>query len=305
MAFFYTLQTLSARKDKFDIGIHLRNKFLALFSRNTMYYSSLSSSIPFESLAATQKPLFKDKSIPERTLPFKRIFTKNVIFTLITTAFFDFHLGAFGNLWPLLLSTPRSTTPSTLPFHFTGGLGMPSATVGLATSILGILGILLQLFLYPSVHARLGTVRAFRYFLALFPLAYFLAPYLSVLYSSTPAPQPSSGLLVWSGITFVLLLQVMARTFALPATIILLNNCSPHPSVLGTVHGMGQSVSAALRTIGPVVAGRWYGAGLENGIVGLGWWGVAGVAALGCGTALQVYEGSGHEIKLDGEEEVY
>jgi hypothetical protein len=152
----------------------------------------------------------------------------------------------------------------------------------------------LQVFLYPPVQARLGTLGSFTIFLYLFPPAYFLAPYLAVL--------PTTAL-VWIGITIVLLLQVTARTFALPATIILLNNCSPHPSVLGTVHGIGQSVSATFRTVGPVVGGWWFGIGLEKGMVGLAWWGVAGVALAGCVTGGWVYEGSGHEIFLDGENE--
>jgi hypothetical protein len=162
---------------------------------------------------------------------------------------------------------------------------------------------LLQLFLYPPVQARLGTLLSFRLFLLLFPFAYFLAPYLAVLPSSVTAPEAASGGFIWIGIVVVLLLQVTARTFTLPATIILLNNCSPHPSVLGTVHGIGQSVSAAFRTIGPVVGGWWYGAGLEKGVVGAAWWGIAGVSAAGCVTAVWVYEGSGHEIYLQGEGE--
>ncbi|KAJ3558710.1 hypothetical protein NPX13_g9657 [Xylaria arbuscula] len=95
----------------------------------------------------------------------------------------------------------------------------------------------------------------------------------------------------------------MARTVTLPASIILLNNCSPHPSVLGLVHGLGQSVSAGFRTVGPVVGGWWYGASLEAGVVGASWWGVAGVAALGCASSFFIYEGSGHEIVLEGEED--
>jgi hypothetical protein len=178
---------------------------------------------------------------------------------------------------------------------------MPASTVGIATSILGILGMALQIFLYPSIQERLGTLLSFRYFLYLFPIAYFVAPYLSVLPSSTLPPDPASGFGIWAGITIVLLLQVTARTFALPATIILLNNCSPHPSVLGTIHGLGQSVSATFRTVGPIVAGWWFGAGLDKGIVGAAWWGTAGVAGAGCLTALCVYEGSGHEIFLPGE----
>ena len=65
---------------------------------------------------------------------------------------------------------------------------------------------------------------------------------------------------------------------------------------------MGQSVSAAFRTVGPVVAGWWYGAGLEGGVVGMAWWATAGVAGAGCVVAMWVYEGSGHEVFLPGEE---
>lgn len=120
---------------------------------------------------------------------------------------------------------------------------MAAATVGLATSILGMLGMALQLFLCPTVHAALGTLRSFRYLLFLFPIAYRLAPYLAVVPSSSTALAPAAGGFISIGITLVLLLQETARTFALPATITLINNCSPHPSVLGTVHGMGQRVS--------------------------------------------------------------
>ncbi|OAA54644.1 MFS transporter [Cordyceps fumosorosea ARSEF 2679] len=247
-----------------------------------------------------------------RRLPFSRIWTSNVIFTLVTTAFYDFHLGAFGNIWSLFLSTPRYAAPESsptaaankrsLPLLFTGGLGMPASTVGIATSILGVIGMGLQLTLYPPVQARLGTMRSFRWFLPLFPVCYLLVPYLAILPSSADSPA-ASGPLVWLGIVVVLLLAVTARTFTLPASIILLNNCSPHPSVLGTVHGLGQSVSAGFRTVGPVVGGWWYGYGLDIGMVAWGWWGVAGVAAVGCLTALGMYEGSGHEVRLEGEEE--
>jgi hypothetical protein len=258
-----------------------------------------------------------------RRLPFSRIWTKNVIFTLVTGLFYDFHLGsvipspcvtyltgsrAFTNLWTLFLSTPRflateSAFKRSLPFSFTGGLGMSAATVGVATSFLGILGMLLQIFLYPPIQARLGTLRSFKYFAILFPVAYFIAPYLAILPSSSVAPAAASGAFIWIGIILVLLFQVTARTFTLPATIILLNNCSPHPSVLGTIHGLGQSVSAGFRTVGPVVGGWWYGKGLDVGVVGAAWWGTAIMSAACCVTALGMHEGSGHEVFLEGEED--
>lgn len=101
----------------------------------------------------------------------------------------------------------------------------------------------------------------------------------------------------------ILFLQVAARTFALPATIILLNNCSPHPSVLGTIHGLGSSVSSTFRTVGPIASGKWYAMGLEQGIIGLGWWGITIISLVGCVSGFWVKNGTGWEIKLPGEEE--
>ncbi|KAK4960793.1 hypothetical protein LTR66_012872, partial [Elasticomyces elasticus] len=96
---------------------------------------------------------------------------------------------------------------------------------------------------------------------------------------------------------------VAARTFALPASIILLNNSSPHPSVLATIHGLGQATSATFRTVGPMLAGYWYGVWTERGLVGMAWWIVAFVSAIGCGASFYVKNGNGHEVFLPGERE--
>ncbi|KAL4934259.1 ASST-domain-containing protein [Aspergillus undulatus] len=244
-----------------------------------------------------------------RILPFRRIWTKNVLCTLLAQAFFDFQMGAFNNLWLLFLSTPRydandpASPAQSLPFIFTGGLGMLPQSVGFATAILGVIGMILQFTIYPSINGRLGTAKSYQYFLTLFPVAYAFAPYIALAPSSTPPPNQANGGWVWFSIIVVLFLQVTARTFTLPTSIILLNNCSPHPSVLGTIHGIGQSVSSAFRTIGPIFSGSWYGYGLEIGTVGFAWWLIALVSVFGCVAAIFVYEGSGHEVFLPGEEE--
>lgn len=300
------------------MGLHLAARMKRVILRRPVdrEYSPVrawdTSDVQMDRLADKYAAAAPPRDRSTRRLPFRRIWTRNVIFTLITGAFYDFHLGAFTNLWTLFLSTPRylpedasgsTNQQRSMPFSFTGGLGMPASTVGVATSFLGMLGMILQIFMYPPIHARLGTLRSFRWFLLLFPVAYFFAPYLAVLPSSVPAPDPASGFFIWAGIIIVLFLQVLARTFTLPASIILLNNCSPHPSVLGTVHGLGQSVSAGFRTVGPVVGGWWYGAGLNINMVGAAWWEVAGMSALGCISAVFIYEGSGHEIYLEGEKD--
>ncbi|EMD00555.1 hypothetical protein BAUCODRAFT_61638 [Baudoinia panamericana UAMH 10762] len=261
-----------------------------------------------------------------QTLPFRRIWTTNVLWTLATIAIFDFHMGAFANLWILFLATPRefvhgvpddSQTASNAAavsmkdkhiaprgaFKFSSGLAFPPPTIGFAMAIIGIIGVALQFLLYPWANSRFGLMRCFRGSLFLFPAAYYLAPYIALLPSATSPPGPASGWTVWLGISFVLFLQVAARTFALPASIILLNNSTPHPSVLATIHGIGQACSATFRTVGPILAGYWYGIWTERGVIGMSWWIVASIAALGCVASFWVRNGSGHEIFLPGEEQ--
>ena len=281
---------------------------------------------------------------PVQRLPFRRIWTSNVLWVLLSVGIFDFHMGAFASLWILFLATPRVFFPGNEPvnptppsladgapaavaaavgaaggeqmqsrsihtvavrsiFKFSAGLNFPPPTIGFAMAIIGFIGVALQFLLYPWANSRFGLMRSFRGSLFMFPLAYSLAPYIALLPSASPPPDPSSGWVVWLGISFVLFLQVAARTFALPATIILINNSSPHPSVLATIHGIGQATSATFRTLGPMLAGYWFGTWTERGVIGMAWWITGIVASFGCVASFWVRNGSGHEIFLPGEEE--
>ena len=101
----------------------------------------------------------------------------------------------------------------------------------------------------------------------------------------------------------VLAVQVLGRTFALPAAIILVNNCSPSSRVLGTVHGVAQSASSAARTIGPILGAWGFGKGLDEGVVGAVWWGLAGMAVVGFSVSGFVREGNAMEVEAGGKEE--
>lgn len=226
------------------------------------------------SVSSTPPPPSK---LPKSAPPFYHAITPNVLLVLATVAIMDFQMGAFASLWTIFLSSARRTDEEKatirLPFVFTGGLQFSLPTIGLAMSILGFAGIILQLTLYPSVNARFGLLRSTRWSLVVFPLAYALAPYLSLLISVP--------FLLWLGIVVVVVLQVAARTFAIPGLVLLTNNASPSPAMLGTIHGMGAATSSAFRTIGPIVAGHWYGQGIEKGVVGWAWWWLALVSFTG------------------------
>ena len=300
--------------DRPDLGIRVGRKLAVLLRGRRHDYSSLPANdeeddvvveLAPDDTAATRKP--RAKRFTQR-LAFRRILTRNVALTLFAQFLMTFHIGTFNSLWFVFLSTPvhdpsDSDHATRLPFRFTGGLGLQPQSVGVAMAVLGVIGINLQLFLYPRISARLGTIRSWRLFLLCFPLTYFLVPYLSVVPSAADPPHAKTGAAVWASLLGVLLVQVLGRTFALPAQTILVNNCSPHPSVLGTVHGLGQSVSSGARTIGPMIGGFVYGIGLNAGYVGLVWWCLSGIAVCGCLASLLVREGDGHEIWLEGDEE--
>ena len=321
-------ETHEILKDRPDYGVQFR-KWVArtIFrSRAKVEYAPITYQVnrleaeDVERTASNQTPKVR------RKLPFRRIWTRNVLCTLLSHGLLAMHVGTFSNLWFVFLSTPRydpsyherrsaDASPAEplhdvppdyqpkLPFTFTGGLALPPPSIGTALAILGVIGISLQLLLYPRLSFKLGTTKSLRFSLLLFPLSYFLVPYLAIIPSSNPPPEQASGPWIWIGITLVLCIQVMARTFALPASAILVNNSSPHPSILGTLHGIAQSVSSATRTVGPVLAGWIYGVGLEKGIVGLSWWCMSGIAVLGAVAGRFVREGDGHEIWLEGEKE--
>lgn len=216
------------------------------------------------------------------------------------------HIGAFANLWYVFLSTPRAAPhPSDSGndlFHFTGGLALPPAQIGMAMSILGGLGIVIQLFVYPGLSHALGTVSTFRASLLIFPIVYFITPFLALVPSDAAYPLPASGPWIWLGVLSFLGLHVLARTFAMPSATILVNNCCPHPSVLSTIHGVAQSVSSGMRMLGPILGGLGFGVGLENGVVGAAFWALMGVASLGTLVGLCAREGSGHEVFMEGDE---
>ncbi|GFF91037.1 uncharacterized membrane protein YCR023C [Aspergillus udagawae] len=199
-----------------------------------------------------------------------------------------FHTSAFNAMTFVFLPTPRAPENSRQGFfHFSGGLGLPSSRVGLATAIIGVIGLPLQIFVYPQVQSRLGTLTSFRTFLPFSPVAYTLMPFLVLI--------PRYPWLVWPAFTVVVGLQVISRTFALPAAIILVNNCVADPSILGTVHGVAQSIASAARTLGPFIGGWGLGLGLKNNLVGGIWWALALEALVGWLLLWTIYEGKGIE----------
>lgn len=204
----------------------------------------------------------------KRRPPFRSIFTARTVAALVSFGLLPLHNSAFMHIFPVYLSTPHAPSSSYANLlSFTGGLGLRSSTIGIWLGAFGIAGILLQLFIYPHLQARLGTLGVFKVSLVIFPAVYLLAPYLSVL--------PDEGRWAWTrwpALAAIVWGQIMARTMAIPSTVILLTEAAPAKNVLGTVHGAGNMLASLARAVGPAVGGAVYAAGVTDGVVGAVWW---------------------------------
>ena len=235
-------------------------------------------------------------------LTFRRIWTRNVLCTMLAHFIIAGHLGTFTNLWAIFLSTPvEKANRQHPPIQFNGGLGMQPREVGFAMSALGVLGVTLQLVVYPMLNDRFGTITIWQGALFVFPIVYTLAPFPSLVASESA--KGGKSVMAWIAMLFVLFLFVMGRTGVTPATTLLINDCTPHPSVRGTIHTAGTVIGNLSRSLFPIIAFSIFGKGLDIGVVGLGFWCLAGLAILACVASRWVMEGSnGKEIVLEGEE---
>ncbi|KAK1579362.1 major facilitator superfamily domain-containing protein [Colletotrichum navitas] len=198
------------------------------------------------------------------------------LIVLCTVAILEFHLGAFGSLWPLFVVADRRKpeAPVRLPFVFSGGLQLKNSDIGLAVGALGFIGVILQLTAVPHITTKFGAVRAFKATLPLFPASLFIAPYLTFL-------TPDSPHALWLGLLLVLFLHVLGRSFGILVTILLVNQSTAQPSRRGTVHGIANTVASTFRTAGSIAGGSLFGLGVERNLAGLGWWITGGVSILG------------------------
>lgn len=218
------------------------------------------------------------------TKKFGMILTRPVVITLSTYVLLMFHAPTFMYLFPLFLSTPRieEKQPRTW-LRFNGGLELPISTIGFVGSSLGVFGICLQLLVYPQLAAYVGNARLHKRLLIVFPVCYFLMPYISFI---PPKPQ----YLAIMGALPLAAFGVIGRAFCNPPMVVLITNASPNKLLMGTVHGLTHSITSIARMLGPFLIGNLYSLGIKYNMIELAWWFMAAIAILEIFVALYLKE---------------
>ncbi|KAI0890914.1 MFS general substrate transporter [Annulohypoxylon nitens] len=265
-------ETLPGKEDRSDVGLRAGAAIMRwtehMLYRRRQYVRIDSSEDTFLGQARSdlEKPVPETMPGGDREIPFQNIWTRRVLCALVSFGLLPLHNSAFMHIFPVYLSSPPADNNEATFFAFAGGLGLRSSTIGVWLSTFGICGILLQLFIYPRLQVRIGTRGVFHIALFLFPVTYAIAPYLSLLAGE------GDGVLRWIFLGLVVCSQIMARTMAIPSTVILLTEAAPSKKVLGTIHGAGNMLASLARTVGPAIGGYVFALGVSEGVIGLVWW---------------------------------
>ena len=190
---------------------------------------------------------------------------------------------------PVFLSTDISDVPPSLPFKFLGGFALSSKTIGLILSVQGFYSMIAQLFLFPVVVKKFGSLTTFRFVVISWPLLYFIVPYLVLL-----PPRFQMG-----GIFFCQFWRVTAQVLSYPSSAILLTNSAPSMLVLGMINGVAASTASLSRAFGPTVTGIIHAWGLKMGYNGLAWWASGLVCIVGAIESMWMREGIGRMDTID------
>ncbi|TLS26489.1 hypothetical protein PpBr36_04262 [Pyricularia pennisetigena] len=246
-----------------------------------------------------------EPKIPSR-LPTTRMFTKNMFITLLACFICDTHLTVASVSFPNLLVTPVSTAEEEsrreLPFFFGGGAGFTPLPLAVYTVMYGVFSIPLQLFLYPRLTQRLGALHVWRIFYLAFPLLYYAYPFAALVPSSTPPPAGKTGVPIWLVIIALQMLTALMTSTVTPSQTVLINSACPHPSALARTHSFAFVLSTATRACSTALGGALLGYSASHNVTGLVFWICAALAALGACLNPFLKEGSGHEIRLPGDD---
>ena len=162
------------------------------------------------------------------------------------------------------------TAPS-LPFKFAGGFALSTKEIGFMMAVQGVYSMIAQLWFFPFLIRRMGTLATFRMVVAIWPLLYLAVPYLILLPPTLQTP----------GIYFCLMTKITFQVIAFPSNAILLTNAAASKKVLGTINGVAGSATCLARAFGPTVTGAIHSAGLKFGFSGPAWWVGGIVCAIG------------------------
>lgn len=191
----------------------------------------------------------------------KDVFNRDTVLLLVTYLIFQLSNISYNSLYPIFASAPPPT-----------GRDLSPEEIGLSLAFAGVVTILFQVGVFGKLRDKMGNRYTYRAGLAGFVAAFLMMPWVGYKNSKNGDGGMSSGKIwLWVELGFVLLVKTVAAVGGLTSALLLVSpwylvmmaqalitqitNSAPNHSVLGTLNGLAQTLSAAGRAAGPFLSG--------------------------------------------------
>ncbi|KAF1916566.1 major facilitator superfamily domain-containing protein [Ampelomyces quisqualis] len=300
-------ETLETKKGYQDLGLRTGVK-LTKFFRTTVRTVKGEASVQdeHEPLLGQQKATIGEAEQGQRVAPetvkhskprIRDVLTHQTILNLLVYALLAFYTLAYDQLLPVFMhhAPQLQDDPNIkLPLKFAGGFGIDSQRIGIIFTFFAVSSTMWQFLLFPPIARRFGVLRCLRVALLIFPVVYFVTPFVSII------PDPTIKQIA---MVVLLMIRGIGGTFSFPTSTIMLTNSASSLRVLGTVNGVATSISAVSRAAGPTVAGWLFSWGVKRGYIIVPFWFLSVVAFLAWIPTLWLVEGEGFGNDVETDEE--
>ncbi|KAI6717183.1 hypothetical protein B2J93_5482 [Marssonina coronariae] len=202
----------------------------------------------------------------------KEVLNRDTLLLLGTYLVFQLSNISYNSLYPIFASSPQPT-----------GRELSPEEIGLSLSFAGIVTIVFQIGIFGKLKERMGNKVTYRAGLFLFFISMLLMPWVGYKDSQPLFGLGNGKVWLWVELGFVLLVKTVAAVGGLTSALLLITNSAPNHSVLGTLNGLAQTLSAAGRAAGPFLSGGLFSIATRVHPKGeaLAWGVFGGIAFLG------------------------
>ncbi|KAL8855486.1 MAG: hypothetical protein Q9178_007868 [Gyalolechia marmorata] len=178
----------------------------------------------------------------------KHVFKRDTLLLLATFLIFQLSNISYNSLYPIF----GQAAPPT-------GRSLSPEEIGVTLAFAGAMTIMFQIAIFGKLRDRMGNRLTYRVCLGGMVLAYLLTPWVGYKDASRGDGGISSGKAwLYFELGLVLLIRAMAAVGCLTSALLLITNSAPNHSVLGTINGLAQTLSAAGRAVGPFLSGALF-----------------------------------------------
>ncbi|KZF20792.1 MFS transporter [Xylona heveae TC161] len=228
--------------------------------------------------------------IPAARLSKKEVLNRNTMLLLGTYLIFQLSNISYNSLYPIFAQGAPPT-----------GRNLNPEEIGVSLAFAGIVTIVFQVGIFGKLREKMGNKTTYRVGLGGFVVAFVLMPWVG--YKDNAGPGFGKGKVwIWVEIGFVLLIKTVAAVGGLTSALLLITNSAPNHSVLGTLNGLAQTLSAAGRAVGPFLSGGLFSLATHVKPKGeaLAWGVFGGVALVGFFLSFGI---RGNELEAQGWDE--